>query len=137
MPTFKRRDQEEFEKAKDLLEAAPSAEMGFVKSLFFGRLKLDSVLPYPSRKPTRRIAPRADQKWNDFSRARSPDQIDGRSGSASVSRAGKLGVRGGGAKSTAAGFSHTAYCACWRDRLALPSRACWWARHSRCLKAWC
>src|SRR6185503_9419524 len=46
MPTFKRRDQEEFEKAKDLLEAAPAAEMGFVKSLYFGRLKLDSVMPY-------------------------------------------------------------------------------------------
>src|SRR5437762_14246688 len=49
MPTFKRRDQEEFEKAKDLLEAAPAAEMGFVKSLFFGRLKLDAVLPYPKQ----------------------------------------------------------------------------------------
>src|ERR1700683_4590903 len=50
MPTFKKRDQEEMEKAKDLLEAAP-AEMGFVKSLFFGRLKLDAVLPYPKQDP--------------------------------------------------------------------------------------
>jgi hypothetical protein len=49
MPTFKRRDQEEFEKAKDLLEAGPAGEMGFVKSLFFGRLKLDSVMPYPKQ----------------------------------------------------------------------------------------
>ena len=49
MPTFKRRDQEEFEKAKDLLEAAPSAEMGFVKNLFFGRLNLDDVMPYPKQ----------------------------------------------------------------------------------------
>ena len=39
MPTFKRQDQEQIEKAKDLLEGAP-AELGFAKSLFFGRLKL-------------------------------------------------------------------------------------------------
>src|SRR5258705_10289382 len=49
MPTFKRRDQEEFEKAKDLLEGAPVAEMGFVKSLFFGRLNLDKIMPYPKQ----------------------------------------------------------------------------------------
>ena len=49
MPTFKRRDQEEFEKAKDLLEGAPVAEMGFVKSLFFGRLNLEKVMPYPKQ----------------------------------------------------------------------------------------
>src|SRR3954471_15147068 len=49
MPTFKRRDQEEFEKAKDLLEAGPARGMGVVKSLFFGRLKLDSVMPYPKQ----------------------------------------------------------------------------------------
>ena len=46
MPTFKRRDQEQMEKAKDLLETAP-AELGFVKSLFFGRLKLGELFPYP------------------------------------------------------------------------------------------
>jgi len=51
MPTFKRRDQEEFEKAKDLLEGAPAAEMGFVKSLFFGRLNLEKVMPYPRQDP--------------------------------------------------------------------------------------
>ena len=51
MPTFKRRDQEEMEKAKDLLEAAPGAELSFVKSLFFGRLKLDAVMPYPKQDP--------------------------------------------------------------------------------------
>ncbi len=47
MPTFKRADQEQFDKARDLLEAAPAAEPGFVKSLFFGRVKLDEILPYP------------------------------------------------------------------------------------------
>src|SRR3954462_2889396 len=51
MPTFKRRDQEEFEKAKALLEGAPVAEMGFVKSLFFGRLNLEKVMPYHRQDP--------------------------------------------------------------------------------------
>src|SRR4051812_48887460 len=51
MGTFNRRDQEEMEKAKDLLEVAPGAELGFVKSLFFGRLKLDAVMPYPKQDP--------------------------------------------------------------------------------------
>ena len=37
MPTFKRADQEQLEKAQDLLEG-PTAELGFAKSLFFGRL---------------------------------------------------------------------------------------------------
>src|SRR5205814_241296 len=50
MPTFRRQNQEEMEKAKDLLESAP-AELGFVKSLFFGRLKLDKVMPYPLQDP--------------------------------------------------------------------------------------
>ena len=43
MPTFKRQDQEQIEKAQDLLEGAPVGEMGFVKSLFFGRLHLDEI----------------------------------------------------------------------------------------------
>jgi alkylation response protein AidB-like acyl-CoA dehydrogenase len=50
MPTFKREDQEQMDRAKDLLEA-PATEMGFVKSLFFGRLKLADVMPYPSQAP--------------------------------------------------------------------------------------
>src|SRR6266853_1946120 len=51
VPTFKRADQEQMEKAKDLLEAAPQAPLGFVKSLFFGRVELDKVLPYPRPDP--------------------------------------------------------------------------------------
>ncbi len=39
MPTFTRADQEQFEKARDLLETAPPKELGFVKSLFFGYIK--------------------------------------------------------------------------------------------------
>jgi alkylation response protein AidB-like acyl-CoA dehydrogenase len=116
MPTFTRRDQEEFEKAKDLLEAAPAAETGFVKSLFFGRLKLDSVLPYPKQDPDE--AARADELIakvdaflkSDVDAARIDQEeripqsvIDG------LGRLGVLGMTvpkefGGG------GFSHTAYC---------------------------
>ena len=50
MPTFKRADQEQLEKAQDLLETS-TQELGFAKSLFFGRLKLDEVLPYPKQDP--------------------------------------------------------------------------------------
>src|SRR5262249_39654238 len=46
MPTFKRADQEQLEKAQDLLEGSVQ-ELGFAKSLYFGRLKLDEVMPYP------------------------------------------------------------------------------------------
>src|SRR6516165_3220540 len=51
MPTFKRQDQEQIEKAQDLLEGAPVGEMGFVKSLFFGRLHLEKITPYPVQDP--------------------------------------------------------------------------------------
>jgi len=47
MPTFSRADQEQMEKAKDLIDDNSSAELGFVKSLFFGRLKPADVMPYP------------------------------------------------------------------------------------------
>ena len=42
MPTFKRADQEQFERAKDLIDTAPK-ELGFIKSMFFGRLKADQA----------------------------------------------------------------------------------------------
>ena len=116
MPTFKRRDQEEMEKAKDLLEAAPSAEMGFVKSLFFGRLKLDSVLPYPRQDADE--AKRTDElirQLDTFLPAEvDPDAIDReeRIPHWVIDGLGRLGVLGmtvpkeyGGG-----GFSHTAYC---------------------------
>ena len=116
MPTFKRRDQEELEKAKDLLEAAPSAEMGFVKSLFFGRLKLDSVLPYPRQDADE--ANRTDElirQLDSFLPTEvDPDSIDReeRIPHWVIDGLGRLGVLGmtvpkeyGGG-----GFSHTAYC---------------------------
>ena len=116
MPTFKRRDQEEMEKAKDLLEAAPGAELSFVKSLFFGRLKLDAVMPYPKQDPDE--ARRTDElieKVEAFLKAEvDADQIDveERIPQHVIDGLGKLGVMGmtvpkeyGGG-----GFTHTAYC---------------------------
>src|SRR5688572_3274043 len=116
MPTFKRRDQEEMEKAKDLLEAAPSAEMGFVKNLFFGRLKLDAVLPYPKQDPEE--VRRADEliaKLDAFLKTEvDPDKIDAeeRIPQNVIDGLGKLGVLGmtvpkeyGGG-----GFQQTSYC---------------------------
>ena len=116
MPTFKRRDQEEFEKAKDLLEAAPSAEMGFVKNLFFGRLRLDAVMPYPRQDPEE--ARRTDEmigKLDAFMKTEvDADRIDveERLPQSVIDGLGRLGVLGmtvpkefGGG-----GFTHTAYC---------------------------
>ena len=115
MPTFKHRDQEEMEKAKDLLEGAP-AEMGFVKSLFFGRLKADAVLPYPQqndeeeRRTTQLISEveaflkqHVNSEQIDREERIPQEVIDG------LARLGVLGMTvpieyGGG------GFSHTAYC---------------------------
>src|SRR5690348_4515663 len=114
MPTFKRADQEQMEKAKDLLEAGPEQELGFAKSLFFGRLKLDEVLPYPKQDPD--DARRTDElfdKVDEFFRTQvDPAQIDleERIPQHVIDGLGKLGVLGmtvpraygGGA------YSHTA-----------------------------
>ena len=116
MPTFKRRDQEEFDKAKDLLEAAPSAEMGFVKSLFFGRLKLDSVTPYPRQDPdearrTDELIAKVDAFLKSDVDAEKID-LEERIPQSVIDGLGRLGVLGmtvpkeyGGG-----GFTHTAYC---------------------------
>jgi alkylation response protein AidB-like acyl-CoA dehydrogenase len=104
------------EKAKDLLEVAPGAELGFVKSLFFGRLKLDAVMPYPKQDPDeKRRTDEVIEKVDRFLKTevdadlidreeRIPKHvIDG------LARLGVLGMTvpkeyGGG------GFTHTAYC---------------------------
>src|SRR5215212_3649986 len=116
MPTFKRRDQEEMEKAKDLLEAAPGAELSFVKSLFFGRLKLDAVMPYPKQDPDEaRATDELIEKVEAFLKSEvDADQIDveERIPPHVIQGLAKLGVLGltvpkeyGGL-----GFSHTGYC---------------------------
>src|SRR5256885_2108899 len=116
MPTFKRRDQEEMEKAKDLLEAAPGAELSFVKSLFFGRLKLDAVMPYSKQDPDEaRRTEELIEKVEAFLKAEvDADKIDveERIPQHVIDGLGRLGVLGmtvpkeyGGG-----GFTHTAYC---------------------------
>src|SRR3954447_26105384 len=115
MPTFKRRDQEQMEKAKDLLETAP-AELGFVKSLFFGRLKLGELFPYPRQSAEE--AARTDEmlaKMDAFLKAEvDADRIDAeeRIPPSVIEGLGRIGALGltvpreyGGQ-----GFSHTGYC---------------------------
>jgi alkylation response protein AidB-like acyl-CoA dehydrogenase len=117
MPTFKRRDQEEMEKAKDLLEAGgPAGELGFVKSLFFGRLKLDAVLNYPKQDPdeakfTNELIAKLDVFLKNELDADKID-VEERIPQSVIDGLGKLGVLGmtvpkeyGGL-----GLTHTAYC---------------------------
>jgi alkylation response protein AidB-like acyl-CoA dehydrogenase len=117
MPTFKRRiDQEQFEKTKDLIEPGPPAEMGFARSLFFGRVPTDQILPYPQQDADE--ARRTDAliaKLDVFLKAHvDADAIDAnekipREVIDGLAEMGILGMTvspefGGG------GFSHTAYC---------------------------
>src|SRR3954468_17153765 len=126
MPTFKRRDQEEFEKAKDLLEGAPTAEMGFVKSLFFGRLNLEKVMPYPRQDPD--DARRGEELLSNlemFLKAEvNADEIDKveRIPRSVVDGLGKLGVLGMSVPKEFGGgaYSQAAYC----RALELVSRYC-------------
>src|SRR5690349_5389859 len=97
MPTFNRADQEQFEKSRDLLESAPK-EMGFVKSLFFGRLKGEHLFPYPQQDRDERQ--RADEliaRLDTFLKAEvDPDKIDAeeRIPQHVIDGLGKLGVLG-------------------------------------------
>ena len=47
MAKLSKRDQEQMEKAKDLMENGSGKDLGFLRSLFFGRLRLEKVWPYP------------------------------------------------------------------------------------------
>ncbi len=115
MRNLSRADQEQFEKAKDLIESEP-AEIGYVKSLFFGRLKSGQVLPYPHQDAEE--ARRTDEliaRLDEFlKREVDADKIDAeeRIPQHVIDGLGELGVMGmtvptefGGG-----GFSHTAYC---------------------------
>jgi len=116
MPTFKRADQEQMEKAQDLLEGAAPGTLGFVKSMFFGRLKMEEVMPYPQQDPQESVQTVAlIERVGEFLKKNvDPDQIDAqeRIPPEVIEGLGKLGVLGmtvprqfgGGA------YSHTAYC---------------------------
>ncbi len=116
MPTFRRQDEEQIDKARDLLESTPSGEVGFVKSLFFGRLKLDRIMPYPRQDEAEKARTAAlIEKVDAFLKEQvDADAIDAeeRIPQHVIDGLGKLGVLGmtvpveyGGG-----GFSHTAYC---------------------------
>ena len=116
MPTFKRADQEQMEKAKDLIDAQSSTEMGYVKSLFFGRLKPQDVLPYPTQSAeeiarTDELIAKLDvflKEKVDADKIDTEEKIDPEI----IRGLGELGVLGmtvpkeyGGG-----GFAHTSYC---------------------------
>ncbi|MDP9174099.1 MAG: acyl-CoA dehydrogenase family protein [Planctomycetota bacterium] len=119
MPTFKRSDQEQMEKAQDLLDnSAPGANgaLGFVKSLYFGRLKMNEVLPYPAQEADEaQLTLEMIQRVQAFLTTHvDADKIDAeeRIPPEVIRGLGDLGVLGmtvpkqfGGG-----GFSHTAYC---------------------------
>lgn len=115
MPTLNRADQEQFDKAKDLIES-DVRELGFVKSLFFGRIRSDQILPYPRQDADEQL--RTDElivRLDAFLKTEvDADRIDAeeRIPQSVIDGLGKLGVLGmtvpvefGGG-----GFSHTAYC---------------------------
>jgi len=115
MPTFTKAQQEELAKAQDLIEA-PSAEMGFARSIFFGRLKLDEMIPYPEQEgdERRRTDALIEQVETFLKENVDADRIDAeeRIPPEVIAGLGRLGVLGmtvprefGGG-----GFSHTAYC---------------------------
>ncbi len=116
MPTFKRADQEEIEKAKDLLEAAPDGPMGFVKGLFFGRLEAAQILPFPRQDPdeARRTDWMVERTQNMLREEVDPARIDAeeRIPQSVIDSLGKLGILGMTVprKFGGGGFSHTAYC---------------------------
>ncbi len=116
MVTLRKEDQEQFEKAKDLMEDGPQGDLGFVRSLFFGRLRLDQVRPYP--KPNPEEAARVEEllgKLDVFLKEKvDADKIDAeeRVSQDLIDGLGALGVMGmvvpkeyGGG-----GYSHTSYC---------------------------
>jgi acyl-CoA dehydrogenase family protein 9 len=116
MVQLKQEDAEQLEKAKDLLESGPAEEMGFVRSLFFGRIQRQKVMPYPALDPdeSRRtgvlisdldtfLREQVDPDRIDAEERIPPEVIEG------LARLGVLGMTvppeyGGG------GFSHSAYC---------------------------
>ena len=90
--------------------------MGFVKSLFFGRLKVDDVLPYPRQNADEaaRTAAMIDRVEAFMKAEVDPDRIDAeeRIPQSVIDGLAKMGVLGLTVPSAygGGGFSHTAYC---------------------------
>lgn len=116
MVRLSKHDQEQMDKAQDLLESEPQQHWGFVRSLFFGRLNLNKILPYPRQdqgedKRTNELLQQVDAFMEEQVDA---DQIDleQRIPDHVIKGLGELGLLGmtvpreyGGG-----GLSHTAYC---------------------------
>ncbi len=115
MVRLAKKDQEQFEKAQDLM-GDPTPEKGFARSLYYGNLRMDKVMPYPAQAPDE--AKRTDElleKVEAFLRDHvDPDMIDANEEIPQhvIDGLGALGVLGmtvpkeyGGG-----GFTHTAYC---------------------------
>jgi len=116
MVKLRNEDQREFEKAKDLIEAGGSDEMGFVRNLFFGRLRLNKVLPYPQSDTAemKRLRPVMRKLDTFLDLSVNPAWIDRhqRIPKRVISGLGDLGVFGLTVPSVfgGGGYSHTAYC---------------------------
>ncbi|MEX0742054.1 MAG: acyl-CoA dehydrogenase family protein [Phycisphaeraceae bacterium] len=114
MVTLSKQDQREMEKAKDLLETA--SETGFVRSLFFGRLQMQKLLPYPKQEAAEaaRVETLLEALDAFMDKHVDPDRIDAeeRIPDSVIRRLGELGVMGLTVPSEygGGGFSHTAYC---------------------------
>ncbi|MBI1370559.1 MAG: acyl-CoA dehydrogenase [Planctomycetes bacterium] len=115
MVKLSERDQQQLEKAKDLMESG-AQETGFFRSLFFGRLRLDKLMPYPQQDPadakrTDELLDKVDRYMREHVNADRIDKTE-RIPQTVIRGLGKLGVLGmtvpkeyGGG-----GYSHTAYC---------------------------
>ncbi len=107
---------EQMEKAKDLMDGGPLTDPGFARSLFFGRLRLDKLIPYPTQDAdeaarTNEMIARLEHVLDTHV---DPDLIDAQEAipQRAISELGKIGAMGmtvpreyGGG-----GLSHTAYC---------------------------
>lgn len=116
MVTLSKHHQEQMDKARDLIDVTPQRDLGFVRSLFFGRVHLDKIMPYPvmdeqEQVKTRPLIERLDQFMRTHIDA---DQIDADEAIPKrvIRGLGDLGVLGMTVPANygGGGFSHTAYC---------------------------
>jgi len=116
MVKLNEQDQRQMEKAKDLMKETPLEHMGFVRNLFFGRLRLDKLMPYPVQdedeaRRTDSLLEKLDVFLNEHVDARQID-LNEEIPTHVIDGLGELGVLGMTVpkKYGGGGFSHTAYC---------------------------